>query len=72
MVSGRAAAVEGNEDKDVGNGNQEVGCSCMEEVGPQDISDGEPSEECMAQFIKAVDLYQQRSVGVSDVGVPST
>ena len=48
MVLGRAAAVEGNEDWDVGDDAQAVGCSGIEEAGPQDTSDGEPSDEYMA------------------------
>ena len=32
----------------------------IEEAGPQDTGDGEPSEEYIAQFLKAVDLYQEK------------
>ena len=51
-LPGGFAAMEGDEDWDVG-----AGCSGIEEAGPQDTSDGKPSEEYMAQFAKAVDLY---------------
>ena len=37
-----------------------MGCSGVEEAGPQDTGDSEPSEEYMGQFMKAVDLYQQK------------
>ena len=48
MVWGRAAAMVGDEDQDVGDGTQESGCSGVEGAGPQDTGDGEHSEEYMA------------------------
>ena len=59
-VSGRAAAVESNEGWDIGDDAQDMDCSGIKEAGPQDTSDGKPSKEYMAQFAKAVDLYQQK------------
>ena len=57
---GRAAAVEGDENWDVGDGAQGAGSSGVEEAGSQDTGDGKPSEEYMAWFAKAVNLYQQK------------
>ena len=59
-VLGRDAAVEGDGDWDVGDDAQEAGFFGTEEAGPQDTSAGEPNEEYMAQFAKAIDLYQQK------------
>ena len=59
MILDRAVAGKGNEDQDVGDGTQQVGCSGIE-AAPQNTGDGEPSEENMAQFAKAIHLYQKK------------
>ena len=59
-VLGRAVAVEGNEDWDAQDNIQETDSSGIEEAGFQDTGDSQPGKECMAQFAKAGDLYQQK------------